>query len=140
MKSKQFTKRQPTEAQKQSAQERRLKLVEISNAIKIARESGVMPFALFSTVNEGLVYLYKKETGAETFNTFNEWRALGYKVKKGEKSFAVWSSPKEMTKETKEESGEVTTDEYKAFATCNLFHEGQVEKREGFEIIEEESE
>ena len=77
-------------------------------------------------VNDLILMEYQQATGANTFQTFKQWKDQGMKVKKGEKGFPIFSKP--IQKKAKEEEGE--QDEKKGpkyFHTAYLFHEGQVE-------------
>jgi hypothetical protein len=76
------------------------------------------------TFNQILVESYKIETGANIFKTFKVWKEEGYKVKKGEKGFPVFSRP---SKNIKEEQGKNTEGEKSYFFTAYLFNELQVE-------------
>ena len=75
------------------------------------------------TFNQILVESYKIETGANIFKTFKVWKEEGYKVKKGEKGFPVFSRP---SKSLKEEQGKNTEGEKSYFFTAYLFNELQV--------------
>lgn len=57
------------------------------------------------------------------FNSFHQWRKLGYKVKKGEKAVFVWS--KKMKTKDKESPDE--DKEYSFFSLAYLFSNAQVE-------------
>jgi hypothetical protein len=78
-------------------------------------------------VNDLLIAMYAKQIGCGTsdFNTFYGWKLKGFKVKKGEKGFAIWSRPKDTIKE--EKTGQKAEDENKFFGLAYMFHKGQVE-------------
>lgn len=80
------------------------------------------------SVNELLIEHYKTESNCKTFKTFHQWKAEGYKVKKGEKAYRVWGSPLKAKKAA--EDNEQQKDEekkYKFWPMCSLFNESQVE-------------
>jgi len=83
-------------------------------------------------VNEYLIERHKKESGCDDFRTFVEWKKSGYTVKKGEKSFDVWGSPRKAKAAQDEtaEKGDEEGREYKLFPVCSLFNESQVKKIE----------
>lgn len=76
-------------------------------------------------VNAWLMSMYQSMTGQTVFRTFNEWKALGFRVKKGSSSYPVFSRPSTVLKAEKGSS--VGEDEKAYFFTCHLFHAGQVE-------------
>jgi hypothetical protein len=78
------------------------------------------------TTNELLLDTYKQKTGAKEFLRLQEWRELGYKVKKGEKSYRIWGSPIQVPKKSKHQ-GEAEADSFEHWPMCCLFHENQVE-------------
>ena len=63
-------------------------------------------------VNSVLIEMYTNETHQE-FNTFKSWKEKGYKVKKGEKGFFVWS--KKLKATDKETAGSEDENEFKFF-------------------------
>lgn len=108
-------------------QEKRRFLSALSRDLGPMIEEGV-----YDTVNEALLDLYRQQEGTEaTFNTFREWKEMGYSIKKGERAFLVWGRPKDAQRvETHpDESGEA--DEYKFFPLAFLFSSNQVEKKGG---------
>jgi hypothetical protein len=94
-------------------------------------------------LNDLLLGHYAHELGKhpDDFKTFMAWQMAGYRVKKGEKGYAVWARPKtfkmgeayqkthNINKKTtlKEVLGQ---DEYSFYGMTYLFHEEQVEKIE----------
>lgn len=74
------------------------------------------------TVNQILIDWYTNETHKE-FHSFWDWKKLGFKVKKGEKAFFVWSKKRETKKEN--EKGE--EEEFSFFSLAYLFSNAQVE-------------
>lgn len=108
----------------------RIELINLSNEV---RQQAALLAAITGkpmTVNEGLLMTYKIETGCKTFKTFHQWKADGYRVKKGVSSFRVWGSPinaktKEAATQTTEQGEEAKQYEY--WPMCSLFNESQVE-------------
>lgn len=60
-------------------------------------------------------------------NTFNSWKKEGFKVKKGEKGFLFFSTPKTFKKEVENSKGESQEIKFSRFCKCFLFTENQVE-------------
>lgn len=87
----------------------------------VAATSGVQ-----LTTNEMLLDTYKQKTGAKKFLRLQEWRELGYKVKKGEKSYRIWGSPIQVLKKAKHQA-ETEADSFEHWPMCCLFNEYQVE-------------
>lgn len=48
----------------------------------------------FDNVNDAIRALYSQETGQSEWRTFKEWRDLGRPVRKGERGFPVWATPR----------------------------------------------
>ena len=88
--------------------------------IPLAKAQGVK-------VNDLLIEMYAKQIGCSKFdlNTFFGWKEKGFRVKKGEKGFPIWSRPKDVIKE--EKTGQEANDEHKFFGLAYMFHKGQVE-------------
>jgi len=78
-----------------------------------------------NSLNDFLKVDYREQTGAETFATFEQWKAQGKSVKKGERGFPIWSEPRKV--EVKTETGMQTVTRY---SLAYIFHEGQVRENE----------
>jgi len=76
--------------------------------------------------NAWLMAGYKRQTGQTIFRTYKQWRGLGFNVRKGESSFAIFSRPIGVIKA--EQGKTANMDESKYFGVCHLFHAGQVDK------------
>lgn len=77
----------------------------------------------FSTVNEAIIEkVYKEDGNHSEFKTFNQWRSMGYKIKKGSKAFTVWGKPTQGQRVKNDEA-----DVYDWFPICFLFSDKQVE-------------
>lgn len=110
-----------TDSQKAEYQAKRNALFNITvDLIPLAKAQGVR-------VNDLLIEMYAKQIGCgkSDFNTFYGWKDKGFKVKKGEKGFPIWSRPKDVIKE--EKTGQQADDEHKFFGLAYMFHKGQVE-------------
>lgn len=127
-----MTKRINRKRSPQAAQAR-AELIALS---KVAQESAALMAATTGekpTVNEILLMMYKEQTGCNDFRRFNEWKAAGYKVKKGEKAFRVWGAPIRAKKASEDsqaddaKEGEGEDSSYKHWPMCCLFNESQVE-------------
>jgi hypothetical protein len=101
--------------------ENKKKLAALSIDLKNAQKLGDFPDT--ENVNQALK-LYYKILNVEA-KTFHQWKSEGKKVKKGEKGFAVWSSPKVGVK--KKEAEQQSEESYKFWNICYLFTETQVE-------------
>lgn len=98
--------------------EKRNQLKILSNLIKTEMKTN--PEIL--KVNHGLEIMYKKQSSEiSKFKTFQQWKNEGKQVKKGEKAFLFWGSPRKGTKQN-----ENTIDEYEFFPLCYLFADTQV--------------
>lgn len=96
---------------------KRQQLIHLSNLAKVYQEE--YPEML---INEILVkFIYRDKVNTE-FNTFNQWKEKGFKVKKGSKAFLVWGKKrkKEVTTDTEEE--------FTFFPLAYLFSNAQVEQ------------
>jgi antirestriction protein ArdC len=76
------------------------------------------------TVNSVLISWLTNEEHQE-FNGFWQWKKLGFKVKKGEKAFFVWS--KKLKGKDKAETNEGEEKEFSFFSLAYLFSNAQVE-------------
>ena len=104
------------------------KLVKQQQLAKAKTETEKLQAAAL-TINDILISMYQSQTGFKTFRTFNDWKKLGYSVKRDETSFRIWARPKQVTdKVTTEEGKELTSEPWEFWPMCCLFHENQVEK------------
>lgn len=89
-----------------------------------AKEAIEMQTTEEETVNSVLIsWLTNKEH--KQFNSFWQWKKLGYKVKKGEKAFFVWS--KKLKAKDKAKATEEDEKEFSFFSLAYLFSNAQVE-------------
>ena len=105
------------QAQGAKKQRRRELLIELTVKARLLVEQGEQP-----SINSALLAIYREqqELPKDTqFLLFGQWKARGYKIKKGSKGFAVWASPKEATKQ------DGTTYDY--YPVAYLFNNTQVE-------------
>lgn len=107
---------------------------------EVKSQYDLLPIESRGTFNEFLMNMYKAQTGQIIFRTFKAWKELGFNVKKGESSFPVWSRPMNVIrKEQAAAAGQdykESSDDYRGFAVCHLFHAGQVEKVGAVEVKE----
>lgn len=95
-------------------------LKDLSNTAKLMLE---MNPAAGTNVNDVIVNkMYKSEEHQE-FSTYKGWQEKGFQVKKGSKSFFIWSKPRNANK--KEDAKE--KDEYKFFGIAYLYSNAQIE-------------
>lgn len=80
-------------------------------------------------VNDVIVNKMYKNAEHQEFSTFKGWKEKGFQVKKGSKSFFIWSKPRNANKkeEVKKEDSK-DKDEYKFFGIAYLFSNAQVEE------------
>lgn len=97
-------------------------LKELSEIAKMKMETGETEHA---KVNDVLVEMYTSEKHKE-FNTFHGWKKEGFKVKKGEKGFFIWSNPLKGKKKNEEEKNEKEST-FKFFGLAHIFSNAQVE-------------
>ncbi|CAL2094883.1 ArdC-like ssDNA-binding domain-containing protein [Tenacibaculum sp. 190524A02b] len=100
-------------------------LKELSNTAKLIKE--IEPDA-GETVNDIILNRMYKDSTHREFATFKGWKEKGYKVKKGSKSFFIWSKPRKVEKKKKEEEENAST--YNMFGIAYLFSNTQVEEIE----------
>jgi N-terminal domain of anti-restriction factor ArdC len=90
-----------------------------------------MAYEAQTSLNAALVFHYAEQTGKQSqdFKTLEAWNTEGYIVKKGEKSFMIWTKPEKMTLNIEDghiaKEAEVIT----VYKLVHLFHIGQVVKR-----------
>lgn len=134
--SRERRRRELTEEQKSASDARRAALVARSGPIQTAQKMSVLPWAFFPTVNSALQFQYALETRQVVWHTFHDWKDLGWRVKKGEQGFAIWSAPQKGTEGASgdgacDASAEAPTEGSSSgrsyFRMCYLFHAGQVE-------------
>lgn len=113
---------EPSEEKKQKAIEKRTELKKLSLKFKEVAKQCNKP------INEFLVDYYKSNKGVTELKTFEEWRKLGFSVKKGESSYLVWARPVASTqaKERAEDNGTNAKEDY--FPVCHLFDRSQVQE------------
>lgn len=75
-------------------------------------------------VNDILIEFYKNDEHQE-FENFWQWQKKGFKVKKGEKAFFVWSKKRTGTEKAKNENED--DKEFEFFSIAYLFSNAQVE-------------
>lgn len=97
-------------------------LIELS---KTARQ--LVAMEEYSHVNEALIeeFYKKSDNNINEFNTFWQWKAKGYTIVKGSKSFLVWGQPRKISQVPE---GETEPEEYKYWPLCYLFSNTQVYK------------
>jgi len=106
----------------------KLILSNLSDDLKLAQKMGQLPtqFDNCETCND-LLRVYYKIDHLEC-KTFNQWKAEGKMVKKGEKGFCFWTAPLQgKTKTTDAATQETTENKYKFFSICYLFTQLQVQ-------------
>ncbi len=110
-------------------EEKRKKLIVKSNVLRKMVLDGK-----FNTINEALQHSYMQDDKEITeFNTFNQWKELGFTIKKGSKAFLFWGQPKKATRKQKDKREEMGQDDennnnsgYEFFPLCYLFANTQV--------------
>lgn len=79
-------------------------------------------------INDIIAEWYKKESGAKTLKTFSQWKSEGYNIKRGSKSFILWSKKKSVTKTSETNTQPSEEEAYEFFPIAYLFSDLQVEK------------
>lgn len=97
-------------------QEKREKLKELSKQVK-----PLVDDETYATVNAAIIDRIYRTENHQTFKSFNEWLAEGFKVKKGEKAFVIWGKPLKAQKNSPEEV------RYDFFPLSYIFSNAQVE-------------
>ncbi len=108
-----------TNSRKEQFLNNRKTLIAISQALRLLVKEGAI-----ESVNEGLKDLYiEKNPAIEEFKTFQQWKAEGATVRKGEKAYLIWGQPR-RGEQVPEGSNE--PEEYKYWPMCYLFANTQV--------------
>jgi len=116
-----YTKRQPTEAQKEAMRTKRNELKLLSVGIKQLVKEGK-----YNTVNEGLIDLYA-EIGHINLKTLHQWNEINLSVRKGEKALLLWGTPKKAEKKQEVKTPEQEEKEMEFYPLCFVFSEKQVQ-------------
>ncbi len=109
-----------TEEKKQRAIEKRNELKALSRRFQQQRKlTGDT-----RRINEMLIEYYQEEKGVTELKTFDEWRALGLMVKRGETSYLVWAKPQKMGQPSADET-EDDDNGNSFYPICHLFDRSQ---------------
>jgi hypothetical protein len=102
-------------------------LIAISDKLKGAKLINALPseYDFCVTTNDLLRVYYN--VGNQEMKTFNQWKAEGKFVKKGEKGYAFWTKPMTAGKKEDGANGEQKESSYNFFGICYLFTESQVQ-------------
>jgi hypothetical protein len=114
-----------TSEQVKTIKEKREELKALSNAVKPLVKMGQ-----FDTVNEAVLQIYYQRNGHDVFKTFQQWKAEGFNVKKGEHAFYIWGRPSEKQKQEQQPEETPAEDGTGFFPLCFLFSNKQVIKAE----------
>lgn len=87
----------------------------------------LVKFGQYETVNEAIIGEYYRSAEHKTFNTFRGWRKSGFRVKKGEKCFHIWSRPVAALKAETNPEAAAPEDSHTYFSVAFLFSNAQVE-------------
>lgn len=104
----------------ESIQEKRQFLKAISAPLKALVKEEVYP-----NLNAAIIGTIYQPEGHQILKTYKQWKEEGKQVKKGEKAFIVWGSPKE--RESQEPNAENTEEKEQFYPICFLFSNLQVE-------------
>lgn len=116
-------------------QKKRTVLISLSRKAKLIREvkteraktEDEKMFWASRTVNDMLFKILYNPRNEREFNTFDQWRKTGKRVKKGEKAVFIWGMPRKATAKTEAPEQEKTLEEiYKFWPICFLFSDLQV--------------
>jgi len=118
----------------------RLKLSQLSCELKEKRKKDIecakteeeAAYLASLTTNEILLNHYRKQTGAQIFYKFKQWKDKGFSVNRNERAFRFWATPLRARSESKGNEHETQTTESNSdyFPTCCVFSDKQVTKIE----------
>lgn len=114
------------EVKRAIAQARRKQLSDLSRKLKTANLLILQDASI--TINDLLVKYYEKVAGVPLeLNTYEQWKKLGFQVKKGAVSFMVWGKPLKQQQDNKkqpdtEDTEDDKNDDFFRFATCSTNH------------------
>ena len=115
------------ETKRAIAQARRKQLSDLSNKLKTANLLILRDVSI--TINDLLVKYYEKQAGRPLeLNTYEQWKKLGFQVKKGAVSFMVWGKPLKHQQDNKKQPDTEDTEDDKNddfFPVCHLFDKSQ---------------
>lgn len=123
--------KQARTARQEAARERRAELKTLSYQLKKAVQAGAIPPSEDGTIN-GLLRAMYAQQGHTELKTFDEWKAAGYIVRKGQKAFLLWGRPrKHNTDKEAATAGEDNEPQDSAqqedfFPVCYVFSQLQV--------------
>ena len=63
------------------------------------------------TINAMIMELYEQESGTSNFKSFNDWKAAGMMVRKGEKGWIIWGQKRTANKTVKVENATTGAEE-----------------------------
>jgi hypothetical protein len=133
---------QQTDNNRSQADRRSIDYIQRREALKTLSQNLKPLHTVMDThLNDLLVGHYAHTLGKhpDDFKTFINWQIAGYRIKKGEKGFAVWARPKTLNmgedyRKTNKADRKAAPkqvlgyDEYSYYRITYLFHNGQVEK------------
>lgn len=109
---------------KQDPNSRREELRQLSKELKALNQIAVMQGA---KVNDLLLDYYNEAFHTTELNTYEQWKNKGFQVKKGEVSYMVWATPRNIKVKEKTDGNDPKEKEIKDyFAVCHLFDVSQV--------------
>lgn len=118
-------------ARQEAARQKRAELKATSNLLKKAVASGQIPPSEDGTIN-GLLRAMYAQQGHTELKTFDEWKAAGYSVRKGQKAILLWGKPRKHNREDEaatagEDNEQQTSDKQdEFFPVCYVFSNLQV--------------
>ncbi|OES24238.1 hypothetical protein [Alteromonas macleodii] len=83
------------------------------------------------SINQILLDMHKAASGCNTFRLFDQWCALGYRIKPKSKAFRIWGTPRKGRRPQKADNATQTNpgaDSYDFYPVCCLYNEDQVVK------------
>jgi len=76
---------------KRAPNPRRAELRDLSLELRPLVKAGV-----YAKLNDAIVAHYRTETGAQEWHNFADWRKAGRPVRKGERGFPIWGTPRHL--------------------------------------------
>jgi hypothetical protein len=115
-------------------QKKRTVLISLSRKAKLLREIKAeraktdkeAEYWATRTVNDMLFMILYNPKNEREFNTFDQWRKTGKRVKKGEKAVFIWGMPRKATAKVETKTEQTLEEIYKFWPICFLFSDLQV--------------
>jgi len=98
----------------------RRELIQQSREAKVAQNKLLLSTGEITSINLILKALHHERTGAKVLMRFDEWKKLGFQVKRNSKSVRIWGKKRRVKENLNDKSS------YAFYPMCCLFSESQV--------------